>query len=287
MVIHGMLMRQRYYYRQSLTYIMLGGTNQSSHGRHLLSSEADVESPKQYAFTGQPIAAPSLLSPNCDASVHAKQRNFISLRVAHSSCGLGVERGEYIDHQSCRWRLIAEDCLWLASAAFILYYGDFRSDFFSILAHDARILRTPLRMGLACSMLHGCVVMLFVAMQMSTNSTMQQSAFEGQTSRRRTRLKYNANCNVEYHDQVQLQGVDPIVVMQVAMLAIGSTAFILMCITLWPVWSFLTIPMLFTLLMALTVVAPYIYILILACSSKAKDLKLKPLKLHWMKTQVV
>eukprot|EP00250_Pteridium_aquilinum_P006589 c16478_g1_i2 orf=540-1193(-) len=122
------------------------------------------------------------------------------------------------------WRHRVEDCLWLASAFFILYYGDFHSDFFTLLANDARVHRTPLHMGLACLMLDCCMVMLYIAL------------------------------SLQAQEKSRLQA--PGVIQAVTML--GSLAFILMSIALWPIWSFLTIPMLFTLFMAFTVVALHI-----------------------------
>lgn len=39
---------------------------------------------------------------------------------------------------------------------------------------------------------------------------------------------------------------------------IGLLAFFLFCLALWPIWSFLTLPLLFTLFMAFVVISPYI-----------------------------
>eukprot|EP00249_Psilotum_nudum_P014700 c24955_g1_i3 orf=396-707(+) len=39
------------------------------------------------------------------------------------------------------WRHRLENLLWIASAIFIIYYGDFRSNLFSLLVSDSRIRR--------------------------------------------------------------------------------------------------------------------------------------------------
>lgn len=122
------------------------------------------------------------------------------------------------------WRQKAEDCLWLASALFILYFGDFRSNFFTLLANDVRVWRPPFHMGLGCLLLDSCMVMLAMAIDV-----------QGQGARG------------------QLQA--PSVIQAVTL--IGSLAFILISVALWPIWNVLTVPMLFTLFMALMVVAPY------------------------------
>ncbi|KAI5057112.1 hypothetical protein GOP47_0027127 [Adiantum capillus-veneris] len=204
----------------------------------------DVESPK-HAGVATNHSSPSSLLTQCSGGSG----------VRHEQCSA-----------SWKWRGIAEDCLWLASAAFILYYGDFRSDFFSLLANDGRVLRTPLHMGLACLMMDVCVVMLYLARIMRTWTIVlqQEQSFENNVWYYIVNAK---ECMQEVHE------VDPSALLQVAVVAIGSTAFILMCIALWPIWSFLTIPMLFTLLMALTVVAPYVYIIIACTKQAAKDMQ--------------
>jgi hypothetical protein len=39
---------------------------------------------------------------------------------------------------------------------------------------------------------------------------------------------------------------------------VGLTSFLLFSIALWPIWGFLTLPLLFTLFMAFVVVSPYL-----------------------------
>ncbi|CAL5397129.1 unnamed protein product [Camellia sinensis] len=47
-----------------------------------------------------------------------------------------------------RWVEITENVLWIASAVFIIYYGDRHSNFIVILWHDDRIRRIPLYLGM-------------------------------------------------------------------------------------------------------------------------------------------
>ncbi|CAM8923204.1 unnamed protein product [Rhodiola kirilowii] len=46
------------------------------------------------------------------------------------------------------WVDVLENALWIASAAFIIYYGDTHSNFIYLLWHDDRIRRLPLYLGL-------------------------------------------------------------------------------------------------------------------------------------------
>ncbi|GFS40933.1 hypothetical protein Acr_00g0071250 [Actinidia rufa] len=46
------------------------------------------------------------------------------------------------------WVGIVENCLWIASAVFIVYYGDQHSNFIYLLWHDDRIRRIPLYLGM-------------------------------------------------------------------------------------------------------------------------------------------
>lgn len=144
------------------------------------------------------------------------------------------------DNRRLMLRHRAEDLLWLGSAFFILYYGDFRSNFFSLVATDARVWRTPLHIGSACLALDCCII-LYIAIR------------------------------VQQRLQLAAPGVIEAAIM------VGLVAFILICIALWPIWNFLTIPMLFTLFMAFMVVAPYV----LPYTAKVKlDLESKLPQVH-------
>ncbi|KAL8152544.1 hypothetical protein V2J09_010304 [Rumex salicifolius] len=46
------------------------------------------------------------------------------------------------------WVEVLENVVWIASALFILYFGDWHYNFIHLLLHDERIRRTPLYLGL-------------------------------------------------------------------------------------------------------------------------------------------
>eukprot|EP00249_Psilotum_nudum_P004007 c17529_g1_i1 orf=313-927(-) len=125
------------------------------------------------------------------------------------------------------WRHRLENVLWIASAAFIIYYGDFRSNFFALLANDPRIRRTPFNIALACIFVDIGII-LYLAIRLRLMSRM-----EG-----------------------RLNTVAPGAIPAAAV--VGLAAFILLSIALWPIWSLLTLPMLFTLFMTFVVIAPYV-----------------------------
>ncbi|KAI5069929.1 hypothetical protein GOP47_0014272 [Adiantum capillus-veneris] len=175
--------------------------------------------------------------------------SLLSIRQRYSPCHVEVESQEqnqqlmdttldYVStpfralsasplHCDASWRRKLESCLWIASAAFIVYYGDFRTNLVLLLATDNRIHRLWFNLGLMCFMLN-TAIMLYVAYRLHN------------TEKPEDRL------------EIVAQGAVP------AAAIIGVTAFSLFSYALWPIWSFLTIPMLFTLFMALVVVAPYL-----------------------------
>lgn len=132
---------------------------------------------------------------------------------------------------SWHWKLMrqkAEDALWLASAFFILFYGDFRSNFFSLLASDPRIPRAPLVYGMAC-MLINCIMLVLFFM---THPQLKRSSLKKQ----------------EEYISAAASSVFAL---------LGLAAFVMLSIALWPVWYILTFPLLFTLFMAMVVVSSY------------------------------
>ncbi|TYK29662.1 transmembrane protein 128-like protein [Cucumis melo var. makuwa] len=105
--------------------------------------------------------------------------------------------------KSRTWIEVVENVLWLASAAFIVYYGDKHSNMIYLLWHDGRIRRLPLYLGMVGI---GLNIVIFIYTSMSAWSI--------------RRLSF----------------------------------------ALWPIWGFLTIPLLFTMFMACMVVFPNIMI---------------------------
>lgn len=124
------------------------------------------------------------------------------------------------------WLHRLENLLWIASAAFIVYYGDFRCNLFVLLISDPRIRRAPLILGLA-GIVIDLGIFLYVAVRLRNSKRIEE----------------------------RLEIIAPGAIPPAAM--IGLSAFILLSFALWPIWKFLTLPMLFTLFMAFVVVAPY------------------------------
>eukprot|EP00250_Pteridium_aquilinum_P001946 c12157_g1_i1 orf=426-1031(+) len=131
-------------------------------------------------------------------------------------------------HCEASWSRKLESCLWIASAVFIVYYGDFRTNLVVLLATDSRIHRLSFNLGLACFILN-IAIFLYLAYQI-----------------------HNADKSEDKLVILAPAGTIP------AATIIGMIAFVLFSYALWPIWRFLTLPMLFTLFMALVVVAPYL-----------------------------
>lgn len=129
-------------------------------------------------------------------------------------------------HRPNTWTHLLENFLWIASAIFIVYYGDARSNFIYILWHDHRIRRPALYLG-----------MVGVFLNVGIFSYMNLLAW----GIRKTDEKL----------EVIAPSVAPLVTM------VGLASFCSYCIALWPIWSFLSLPLLFTLFMACSVVSPY------------------------------
>lgn len=125
------------------------------------------------------------------------------------------------------WCQRLETLVWLASAVFIIYCGDLRSNFFTLLLRDERIKRTALNLGLLCV---ACNIGIFLY------------------------LSFWVKDMAKVDDRWDILAPAAIPTATV----IGLLAFFLFCLALWPIWSFLTLPLLFTLFMAFLVISPYI-----------------------------
>ncbi|KAH7278388.1 hypothetical protein KP509_38G039000 [Ceratopteris richardii] len=173
--------------------------------------------------------------------------NLVTVRQRYSPCQVEVESQEVwqscmetsFDHltalralftpSSCceePWRHKLESFLWIASAAFIIYYGDFRTNFLFLLATDSRIHRLSFNSGMICFMLNA-LIMLYCAYRLHKCDKVQ--------------------------DKLTIVGQGTISVATI----LGVMTFTLFAHAFWPIWRFLTIPMLVTLFMAIVVIAPY------------------------------
>ncbi|XAR66917.1 hypothetical protein NMG60_11013296 [Bertholletia excelsa] len=121
--------------------------------------------------------------------------------------------------QKRTWVETMENVLWIASAIFILYYGDRHSNFIYLLWHDERIRRTPLYLGIVGISLN---VLFFLYNTLLTCGLRK------------------SNDKWDFSSTAAL----PFVIL------LGVISFCLFSFALWPIWSFLTLPLLFTLFMA-------------------------------------
>ncbi|KAI3827338.1 hypothetical protein L1987_01411 [Smallanthus sonchifolius] len=124
------------------------------------------------------------------------------------------------------WVEVIENVLWIGSAVFIIYLGDWHSNLIYILVHDDRIKRTPLYLGLFGVSLN---VAFFVYTSMLLWGIRKSS------------------------ERWELSSTDALPFVT----SVGFVSFCLFCFALWPIWSFLTLPLVFTLFMACMVILPY------------------------------
>ncbi|XP_029118914.1 uncharacterized protein [Elaeis guineensis] len=126
------------------------------------------------------------------------------------------------------WKEVVEAMIWLVFAAFIIYYGDRHSNLISILCWDGRIKRTALYLGLV-----GVALDLGLVLYSTFFLWGPQKIYEKNEA---------------------LLSIAPCIIL------FGFLSFCLFSFALWPIWSFLSIPLLFTLFMAFMVVSPYLLI---------------------------
>lgn len=125
------------------------------------------------------------------------------------------------------WIDFVENFLWIASAVFIVYYGDRHSNFIYLLCHDDRIRRIPLYLGMLGV---GLNVLFFMYTSM---------------------LAWGFWKSIEKWEISSVAALPVITVL-------GLISFCLFSFALWPIWSFLTLPLVFTLFMAGMVILPYL-----------------------------
>lgn len=126
------------------------------------------------------------------------------------------------------WKEVAETVTWLGFAVFIIYYGDRHSNLISIFCWDRRIKRKALYIGLV-----GVALDLGLILYSTIFSRGPQKLYEKNET---------------------LASIAPCIIM------LGFLSFCLLSFALWPIWSFLSIPLLFTLFMAFLVISPYLLI---------------------------
>ncbi|KAL0729646.1 hypothetical protein Bca4012_025739 [Brassica carinata] len=111
------------------------------------------------------------------------------------------------------WVEVLENVLWIASAVFIVYFGDMHSNMIYILLHDARIKRMPLYLGMV-----GIAVNIMIIIYESMLSW----------SMRR------------FDEKWELWSISALPFITL----LGIISFCLLSFALWPIWGFLTLPLL-------------------------------------------
>lgn len=138
------------------------------------------------------------------------------------------------------WLELFENFLWIASSLFIMYSGDRHSNFIYLLLHDHRIQRIPLYLGMIGVSLNA-IFFLYTSMLV--------------WGFRKSSEKW----------EISNTAALPFVTI------LGLISFCLFSFALWPIWSFLTLPLMFTLFMACMVILPYL--VLGTCSQQADVLR--------------
>lgn len=125
------------------------------------------------------------------------------------------------------WIEVFENVLWFASAVFIIYYGDRHHNLIYLLWHDGRIRRLPLYLGMVGI---GLNVAVFFYSSLSAWSVRR------------------------FDEKWELTNISALPFITL----LGLVSFCLFSYALWPIWSFLTLPLLFTLFMACMIIFPNI-----------------------------
>ncbi|CAK9147134.1 unnamed protein product [Ilex paraguariensis] len=125
------------------------------------------------------------------------------------------------------WLRVVENFLWIASAVFIMYYGDRHSNFIYLLWHDDRIRRIPLYLAVLGISLN---IIFFLYTSILAWAV------------RKTSEKW------EFSNTAALPFIT----------VLGLISFSLFSFALWPIWGFLSLPLVFTLFMACMVILPYL-----------------------------
>ncbi|KAI4335753.1 hypothetical protein L6164_014364 [Bauhinia variegata] len=132
------------------------------------------------------------------------------------------------------WTEILENILWIASAAFVIYFGDQNSNFIYLLLHDDRIRRLPLYLGMIAIGLNALIFIYTSILAWSVR-------------------RFDEKWGLKKWEVTSITALPFVVIF-------GIVSFCLFSFALWPIWNFLTLPLLFTLFMACMVVIPYLII---------------------------
>ncbi|KAJ0987910.1 hypothetical protein J5N97_006266 [Dioscorea zingiberensis] len=128
--------------------------------------------------------------------------------------------------RSHAWTDAFQNIIWIVSAAFIVYLGDCNMNLVSLMLWDERIKRMALYLGIVGGFLNlGLILHTVFSLKYSWTSCDKNEASPPTA---------------------------PVVVL------LGFFSFCSFSYALWPIWSFLTIPLVITLFMTFLVVSPYL-----------------------------
>lgn len=133
-----------------------------------------------------------------------------------------------VAYKAKTWSQVLENLLWFTSAAFILYFGDMHSNFLFLLIWDGRIGRKALFAAIICVFVNIGIILC------ASRANVRRGSFK-------------SSCQQYF----LLPSAVPVITV------LGLLSYCLFSISLWPIWGFLTFPLLFTLFMSFMVVSPY------------------------------
>ncbi|KAK4774201.1 hypothetical protein SAY87_029220 [Trapa incisa] len=124
---------------------------------------------------------------------------------------------------------IVGNILWIGSVLFIVYFGDGRANLIYLMRYDGRIRRLPLHLGIA-GVWFNIIIFFYICV-----------------------LAWRARRFGEKWELATMCALPYVTIL-------GLISFCLLSFALWPIWGFLSLPLLFTLFMACMVVCPNIMI---------------------------
>lgn len=125
------------------------------------------------------------------------------------------------------WAEVIENFIWISSAIFFIYYGDRNYNLIYILWHDGRIRRIPMYLGMFAVGLNILFFLFTITLAWGIRKSWEK--WEISSIAALPFLTFN-----------------------------GLLSFCLLTYSLWPIWGFLTLPLVFTLFMACMIRFPYL-----------------------------
>lgn len=120
-----------------------------------------------------------------------------------------------------------ESLFWISACSFILFFGDSKRHFLRAVLYDPRVIQRPFFIACLCV---GINTLIFLYLAIFVRHVIR--------------------------DRRDFDLVAPGMIPAATLL--GVMAFILFAVSLWPVWGFFIIPILWTFFMGLVVISPYL-----------------------------